>query len=79
MKIVIPTPPDFSFVEAVSAHGWRRLAPFVWDEHTQTLERAEALPTGVVLLQMSSTENGILVNWPPFLPTLSAKNLIRYS
>jgi 3-methyladenine DNA glycosylase/8-oxoguanine DNA glycosylase len=61
MKIAIPTPPDFSFVETVSAHGWRRLAPFVWDEHTQTLERAEALPTGVVLLQMSSTENGILV------------------
>ncbi len=48
MTIRIPTPPDFSFIETLSAHGWRRLAPFVWDEDTQTLSRPEMLGGGIV-------------------------------
>ena len=32
MKVSLPAPPDFSFVETLSAHGWRCLLPFVWDE-----------------------------------------------
>jgi len=31
MKIEMPAPPDFSFAETLSAHGWRRLAPFEWE------------------------------------------------
>ena len=42
MEIVIPAPADFSFTETVSAHGWRRLLPFVWHEETQTLSRTES-------------------------------------
>lgn len=41
MMITIPAPPDFSFRETISAHGWRRLLPFGWDEDTQTLTRTE--------------------------------------
>ncbi len=49
MTIRIATPPDFSFLETLSAHGWRRLAPFVWDEAAQTLSRPEVLDTGQVV------------------------------
>ncbi len=49
MTIRIPTPPDFSFLETRSAHGWRRLAPFVWDEDAQTLARPEVLDDGGVV------------------------------
>lgn len=52
MKLDIPVPPDFSFSETLSAHGWRRLLPFVWDEAGQVLERVEELPEGVVLLRL---------------------------
>ena len=48
MELVIPTPADFSFPETVSAHGWRRLLPFVWNEEAQTLSRAEAFGDGRV-------------------------------
>ena len=58
---VLPTLADFSFHETVSAHGWRRLAPFVWNEADQTLERVEKLPAGVVLIQTSSAGDGVRV------------------
>lgn len=61
LSFILPTPTDFSFQETVSAHGWRRLAPFVWNETDRTLERVEELPTGVVLIQMSSAEKGVQV------------------
>ena len=48
--ISIPVPLDFSFQETISAHGWRRLLPFVWQEDTQTLERVEELSDGKVVL-----------------------------
>jgi 3-methyladenine DNA glycosylase/8-oxoguanine DNA glycosylase len=49
MLISIPTPPDFSFFETVSAHGWRRLLPFAWNEDTQTLTRIEDFGEGRVV------------------------------
>ncbi len=49
MTIRIPTPLDFSFTETLTAHGWRRLAPFVWDEDRQTLSRPEVMGDGRVI------------------------------
>ncbi len=63
MPIVIPTPPDFSFYETLSAHGWRRLLPFVWDEDAQTLERVEELATGAVArLRLRADGGQVLVD-----------------
>jgi len=62
MIIEIPVPPDFSFSETLSAHGWRRLAPFTWDEAEQTLERVEELQRGVVLLRLRDLEGRVLVD-----------------
>ena len=64
MLASIPTPSDFSFSETLSAHGWRRLAPFTWDEAEQTLERVEELQTGVVLLRLRDLESRVLVDIP---------------
>ncbi len=61
LRFDLPAPADFSFQETVSAHGWRRLAPFVWDEAAQTLERAEVLPTGVIQLRLRGAENSVRV------------------
>jgi len=63
MKIEIPTPPDFSFTETLSAHGWRRLAPFLWDEDARTLEHVEDLDGGaVVRLCLRASEGHITVD-----------------
>lgn len=63
MRLTIPTPPDFSFTETLSAHGWRRLPPFVWDEDTQTLAHVQELKGGnVVRLRLRGAENQVLVN-----------------
>lgn len=63
MEIVISTPADFSFLETVSAHGWRRLLPFVWHDDTQTLSRAEAFADGqVVLLEIRAHADGVQVH-----------------
>ncbi len=57
MTIRISTPPDFSFLETLSAHGWRRLAPFVWDEDRQTLSRPEVLGDGT-LIELTLQDDG---------------------
>lgn len=63
MKVHIPTTADFSFEETVSAHGWRRLLPFVWHEDAQTLERVETLTDGrVVRLTLHSEEDHVAVD-----------------
>ncbi len=62
MELVIPTPADFSFAETVSAHGWRRLLPFVWHEDTQTLLRTEAFADGsVAALEISAADSSVSV------------------
>lgn len=61
MKLEIPIPPDFSFTETLSAHGWRRLRPFVWDEGEQVLERVEELSGEVVLLRLRGLQDRVLV------------------
>lgn len=63
MLIHLAVPPDFSFQETLSAHGWRRLLPFVWQEEPQTLERVEELASGdIVLLRINATEGAVLVD-----------------
>ena len=63
MNTEISAPPDFSFAETVSAHGWRRLAPFGWDEDAQTLTRVEELGGGqVVRLRLHAGEGRVLVD-----------------
>ncbi|BDI29716.1 hypothetical protein CCAX7_17670 [Capsulimonas corticalis] len=62
MLIEIPVAPDFSFHETVSSHGWRRLAPFHWDEEPAVLERIEALNDGsVVHLKIQSEGSTVIV------------------
>jgi len=47
--LLLDTPSDFNFTGTVGAHGWRRLAPFSWDEGGQCLRRVERLCGGRVL------------------------------
>lgn len=62
MRVVVTTPLDFSFRETVSAHGWRRLLPFSWDENSQALEHIQEYPSGkIALIRMSDQGNCILV------------------
>lgn len=62
MRVHVPTSPDFSFEETISAHGWRRLLPFVWHEEAQTLERTEELHDGrVVQLSIQGSKTHLAV------------------
>ena len=62
IKLLVPTPSDFSFQETIAAHGWRRLLPFVWNEDVSTLQRVEQLSEGQSLrLQMRETDGNIAV------------------
>ena len=59
----LPVPPDFSFSETLNAHGWRRLAPFAWDEGAQTLEHVGETGGGaVVRLRLHEAEGIIKVD-----------------
>ena len=55
----IPTPPKFAFEATVTSHGWYRLAPFQWDG--KVLRRREALPEGVVTLEITHSRNALHV------------------
>jgi 3-methyladenine DNA glycosylase/8-oxoguanine DNA glycosylase len=45
-------PPNFAFRQTVESHGWYRLAPFQWSADEGVLRRKEALPEGVVELEI---------------------------
>ncbi len=55
----LPTPKDFSFEATVTSHGWYRLAPFRWDG--RVLRRKEALPEGIVELEITHRGNALHV------------------
>lgn len=62
MKISIPTPAGFSFQATVTAHGWRRLLPFGWNEDTQTLTRAEDFGIGrAVEMEIKAVDGAVVV------------------
>jgi 3-methyladenine DNA glycosylase/8-oxoguanine DNA glycosylase len=63
MRIHIPTPSDFSFLETVAAHGWRRLAPFAWDEDAQSLTHISELSDGrVAAAQITAGLDAVFVD-----------------
>ena len=47
-----PLPSNFAFVPTVESHGWYHLAPFRWSREERILRRKEALPEGVVELEI---------------------------
>jgi 3-methyladenine DNA glycosylase/8-oxoguanine DNA glycosylase len=49
MRLTLTPPPDFSFRSCIGAHGWRFLAPFSWDEESETLSRVHRLRNGRVV------------------------------
>ena len=55
----IRLPPLFAFRQTVESHGWYRLAPFRWDG--RVLRRKEALPEGVVELEIEQRRNALHV------------------
>ena len=62
MHVQISPPPDFSFSETLTAHGWRRLAPFAWDEGAQTLEHVGEVGGAVVRLRLREEEGRITID-----------------
>ena len=54
-------PPRFAFTATVRSHGWYRLAPFRWSAEEQVLRRKEALPEGVVDLEIAMREGRLEV------------------
>src|SRR5579859_7769176 len=48
--LYVPAPPDFSYAATIGSHGWRRLAPFAFDEASGTLTRVQRLDGGELCL-----------------------------
>ncbi len=59
-SITINPPADFSFREALLAHGWRRLAPFACDDSEMVLRRTHRFSTGAVGCLVIYEEDSIL-------------------
>jgi 3-methyladenine DNA glycosylase/8-oxoguanine DNA glycosylase len=55
------TPHHFNFLSTVESHGWYRLAPFRWSREERVLRRAEALPEGVVELEITHRDGALYV------------------
>jgi 3-methyladenine DNA glycosylase/8-oxoguanine DNA glycosylase len=57
-----PVPPNFAFAPTVESHGWYQLAPFRWSRDERVLRRREALPEGIVDLEISFDGPTLRVN-----------------
>lgn len=58
----LPAPPGYNFQAVLASHGWRRLAPFRYDDDSGALHRTHALPSGrVTVLTMAGSADGIAV------------------
>jgi N-glycosylase/DNA lyase len=57
-------------VATVESHGWLRLAPFRWSEKERVLRRREALPEGVVELEISHRGRHLIVRGARDTPEL---------
>lgn len=78
MLLEIPVLLDFSFSETLSAHGWRRLLPFVWDEAEEVLERVEELPEGdVVLLRLRGVADRVQVEMQGGVDQVAEEEVMR--
>jgi 3-methyladenine DNA glycosylase/8-oxoguanine DNA glycosylase len=67
----VPTPKNFAFEGTVTSHGWYRLAPFRWDG--KVLRRKEALPEGIVDLEITHRGNALHVLGANDSPELSKR------
>jgi len=62
-RLELAARPPFNFQATVRSHGWRRLAPFSWDE--ERLRRVERLSTGrIVRLAIGGSDEltGVIVD-----------------
>src|SRR5262245_57106975 len=62
MKFNLPAREPFNFLSVVNSHGWRQLAPFSYDENTNTLSYILRLSNGrVIELKLRDAVDGISV------------------
>ena len=62
MKFDLPARPPFNFLSVVRSHGWFQLAPFQFDEQTNTLHYIMQLSSGrVVDLKLREAAKGVSV------------------
>jgi 3-methyladenine DNA glycosylase/8-oxoguanine DNA glycosylase len=62
MKFSLSARPPFNFLSVVNSHGWRQLAPFSYDETTNTLGYILRLSNGrVVELKLRDVTDGVSV------------------
>jgi 3-methyladenine DNA glycosylase/8-oxoguanine DNA glycosylase len=62
MKFTLPARPPFNFLSVVNSHGWRQLAPFSYDEITNTLCYILRLSNGrVIELKLNDATDGVIV------------------
>jgi 3-methyladenine DNA glycosylase/8-oxoguanine DNA glycosylase len=62
MKFNLPAHQPFNFLSVVNSHGWRQLAPFSYDESSQTLCYILRLSSGrVVELNLRDGKDGVSV------------------
>jgi 3-methyladenine DNA glycosylase/8-oxoguanine DNA glycosylase len=62
MKFNLPARKPFNFLSVVNSHGWRQLAPFSYDENTETLSYMLRLSNGRVLeLKLRDATDGVTV------------------
>jgi 3-methyladenine DNA glycosylase/8-oxoguanine DNA glycosylase len=62
MKFTLSARPPFKFLSVINSHGWRQLAPFSYDELTNTLSYILRLSTGrVIELKFHDAIDGIMV------------------
>ncbi|NJC97554.1 MAG: hypothetical protein C3F07_15335 [Anaerolineales bacterium] len=62
MKFTLPARKPFNFTSVIDSHGWRQLAPFTYDEGTNTLGYTLRLSNArVIELKMSDAKDGVSV------------------
>lgn len=62
MKFTLSARPPFKFLSVVNSHGWRQLAPFSYDELTNTLSYLLRLSNGQVIeLKFHDAADGVTV------------------
>lgn len=62
MKFTLSARPPFKFLSVVNSHGWRQLAPFSYDELTNTLSYILHLANGrVIELKFHDAADGVTV------------------
>src|SRR6266498_2622798 len=62
MKFTLPARKPFNFLSVINSHGWRQLAPFSYDENSNTLCYILRLSNGrVIELKLHDAIDGVIV------------------